>query len=122
MKKKNKINKFLFWMPRTLAMVLILFSILMSLDVFQVGMSPKQIITGFLIHNIPTLILFLVLLISWKYELVGGITFIATGILYILMVSGIGDCQTIIKTSLPISGISFIIGVAFLANWVKKEK
>lgn len=122
MKKKNKINKFLFWMPRTLAMVLILFSILMSLDVFQVGMSPKQIITGFLIHNIPTLILFLVLLISWKYELVGGITFIATGILYILMVSGIGDCQTIIKMSLPISGISFIIGVAFLANWIKKEK
>ena len=123
---RRKVNKFVYWTPRILSIIFLAFTALMSLDVFSPELNFWQTILALLIHNIPVFILFVVLLISWKYEVVGGIGFILGGILYCTLV-----LTTVIKTGfqwyylaliLQISGIAFFIGTMFLVGWFQKNK
>ena len=78
-------------------------------------------------HNIPVFILLAVLIISWKYEIVGAVVFILAGLLYIIM-RIIGSLNapnfepSIIFYSFIIAGPAFLIGVLFWMNWMKKKK
>lgn len=74
-------------------------------------------------HNIPTLILLAVLIISWKYEIVGGVVFILAGLLYIFITfRNVDNWGMALAWSIQIAGIAFVIGGFFIANWVKKIK
>ena len=44
----------------------------------------SDVFVGLFIHNIPAMILLVVLIISWKNELVGAITFVLAGIAHIV--------------------------------------
>jgi hypothetical protein len=77
-------------------------------------------------HNIPAMILLIVLIIYWRYEIAGGIAFILAGIFYIILL-----LITSLKTgfewyyllwAMQISGIAFFIGVLFLVGWKKKKR
>lgn len=120
---ENKVSKFVYWTPRILSIIFIVFLALMSLDVFTEGASFWQILGGLLMHNIPVFILLAVLIISWKYEIVGGIVFILAGILYILTVARNADnLGMALAWSTQIAGTAFVIGGFFIANWIKKRK
>jgi hypothetical protein len=120
MKRKNK--NFIFWTPRILGIVFILFLMMFSLDVFQPGLALSQIIIGLFMHNLPALFLLIILLISWKYEIVGGIVFILTGLLYTLMlITSVSFKGYIWSSILIIAGPAFLIGILFLINWFKKK-
>ena len=76
-------------------------------------------------HNIPVFILVAVLIIAWKYEIVGGIAFILSGIVYIISI-----LITALKNQfewymlswvIQIAGIAFLIGILFFVNWFKKK-
>jgi hypothetical protein len=118
----KKANGFLFWIPRILSILLIIFLALMSLDVITPGLSLWQIIVGLFMHNIPVFILLAVLLISWKYEIVGGIVFILAGLLYIFMLMGGQFGWYKVVWAIQISGVSFLIGALFLIGWFRKKK
>ena len=83
--ENKKINKFIFWTPRILSIIFILFLTLFSLDIFGNGYTFWQTVFGLFMHNIPALVLLIVTIISWKHEIVGGIVFILAGLLYITM-------------------------------------
>jgi hypothetical protein len=120
---ERKINKFLFWTPRILSIIFVAFMFLMSLDVFDAKLSVGQTLLALFMHNIPALIFLGVVIISWKREIVGGIAFILAGLLYVLLVfRGAHDWKLALAWSLQISGIAFIIGGLYLANWFKKTK
>ena len=123
--KERKVNKFIYWIPRILAIIFIIFLVTMSLDVITEEATIWEIILGMLIHNIPTLILLSVLIISWKYEIVGGIVFNLAGLFYIVMLifkfNGVTLVDILINGSI-ISGSAFLIGILFLINWFKKKK
>jgi len=118
--------KLLYWTPRILSIIFILFLALFSLDVITPTATTKEIIIGLLIHNIPVFILTTILLISWKHEIVGTIFFIFAGSLYLINI-----LITMIRTTsfewfylswiLLISGPAFLIGILFLINWKKKR-
>lgn len=96
---------------------------LFSLDIFQPGLTAWQIAIGLFMHNIPALILLIVLIISWKYEIVGGITFILAGLFYIFWLVTMSHFEWyMISWSATISGPAFLIGILFLINWFKKIK
>src|SRR3989338_3943336 len=82
---KKKINKYLYWAPRILSIMFILFLALMSLDIFEGNYWFWGTILGLFMHNIPAIILLIVLIISWKHEIVGGIAFVLGGLLYIAL-------------------------------------
>ena len=123
---EKRVGKFIYWAPRILSIIFILFLALFSLDVFEGNYGFWGTIAGLFMHNIPAIILLIVLIISWKHEIVGGMGFILAGILYIAMI-----LMNIITTgfewyyllwALQISGIAFFIGIMFLVGWFKKKK
>ena len=120
-----KVNKFIFWTPRILAILFTLFLAMFSLDIFEENYGFWGTIAGLFMHNIPTLILLVVLIISWKHEIVGGIAFILAGIFYIVMllITAIttGFKWYYLLWAVQISGIAFLIGILFLVGWKKKR-
>ena len=98
----------------------------MSLDIFEGNYGFWGTILGLFMHNIPAIVLLIVLLISWKYEIVGGIGFILAGIVYIGFI-----IARLIKTGfewyylawlIQISGVAFLIGILFLVGWFRKKE
>ncbi|HLD72516.1 MAG TPA: hypothetical protein VJA23_02940 [Candidatus Nanoarchaeia archaeon] len=118
----NKVSKSIYWTPRILSILFILFLALMSLDVLEMQLGFWGTVLGLLMHNLPALILLVVLLISWKYEIVGGIAFILAGLWYIILVFRNPFEWYFLAWVMQISGIAFLIGYLFLLNWVRKKK
>ncbi len=111
-------NKILFWTPRILTIVFILFLGLFALDAFEGDQSLIKKLGGFLIHLIPNFVLILILIVAWKHEWVGTIAFALVGITYIVMFWG----RFPLVTYLGISGPLFLIAVLFWINWLQRKK
>ncbi len=119
---EKKINKFVYWTPRILGIIFILFLMMFSLDIFESGLTVWQIAIGLFMHNIPALILLIILIISWKHEIVGGIVFNIAGLLYIFMLAMNPNFEWyMISYSIFISGPAFLVGILFMINWFKKK-
>ena len=121
----KKINRFIYWTPRILSIILVLFLTIFSGDVFEENLGFWQTILGLLIHNIPTILLAVVIWISWKYEIVGGVTFIIAGIVHMVFSVVRADVEpwyTSFAASLIIDVPAFLIGILFLIGWFKKKK
>ncbi len=73
-------TKILFWLPRFLCIIAILFISLFALDAFEPDLTFWQQIGAFLMHLIPSFILLALLLIAWKWEYIGGIIFTILGL------------------------------------------
>jgi hypothetical protein len=124
---EKRINKFLYWTPRILSIIFLLFLAMFSLDVFDGNYGFWGTLLGLFIHNIPVLILLIILIISWKHEIAGGIVFILAGLFYVVMV-----LRTVLISNphpwfmlfwpVPIAGPAFLIGILFLISWSKKRK
>ncbi len=117
----------IFWTPRIVSIAFILFLTIFSLDVFEGTSGFWQIVLALLMHNLPSIVLLIVLLISWRHEIVGGIIFILAGALYTI----ISIVRLIISSpiewymlswSLIIAGPAVFIGVLFLIGWLRKRK
>jgi hypothetical protein len=95
-----------------------------SFDVFDGKHTFWQYVAGFLIHNIPAGILLITLIISWRYEIVGGIVYIALGLLYLYMMltnpnfSFWNAMSAVAMIGLP----AVIIGILFLIGWFQRRK
>lgn len=126
-KKKKKVNNFVYWTPRILSVIFIIFLSLFSFDIFDMELGFWRTILGLFMHNLPSLILLGAVLVSWKKnEIVGGIVFILAGLFYFLMI-----LINLLKNSpeevyelfwtLIITGPALLIGILFLINWYKRK-
>lgn len=118
---KNKISKSLYWTPRILSIIFICFLSLMSLDVFGSGLNFWQTIVALFMHNLPALFLLVVLIISWKYEIVGGVGFILAGLVYIAMLTRNSFEWYMLSWAIQIAGVAFLTGILFIVGWSKKS-
>lgn len=123
MKKSGKLS---YWAPRILSIIFICFLTLFSLDVYQPGMSAGDVALGLFMHNIPSLILIILLVIAWKREIVGAVSFIVAGLFYtVLVLFNVFNSELPwyigITWSLTISGPAFLIGILYLINWRKRK-
>jgi len=120
----KEVGKFIYWTPRILSILFLCFLVLFSFDVISPELSFWQIAVGLFMHNIPVFILAIVLLISWKHEIVGGIAFILAGLLYtaLILIKAIGNQFEwyMIFWIFMIAGPAFLIGILFFVNWFKK--
>ncbi len=101
----------LYWIPRILGILAILFMMMFSLDCFGENETLKNRLICLFMHNIPALICIIVLLIAWKWELVGGIlfilVFIGAGIFFDSFTGNFGSL--IVISPFLLTGILFII-------------
>lgn len=123
---KNQTNKLIIWTPRILAILFVLFLALFSLDIFDGNYGFWGTVLGLFMHNIPSLVLLVIVVISWKYEIVGGVAFIAAGLLYIGSVAYAAITNGFewyyLAWSIQIAGPAFLVGILYLLGWRQKRK
>ena len=122
--QSKKVTKFVYWTPRILSILFLCFLALFSLDIFGNNYTFWETIVALFMHNIPVIALALLLWVSWKYEIVGAITFILAGLFYVFLLVFRQPVEWYIALtwSLTIAGPAFIIGILFLINWKRKKK
>jgi hypothetical protein len=94
-----------------MCILLVAFTLLFTFD--KEATFWKTII-DLLTHLIPTFLVILLLVLSWKWPWIGGMTFIALGIVYIIWY--VPKCQ-----SHAIDIYLFIIGILFLLDWFLRK-
>ena len=113
-KNINRGNKLITWILRVFLIALTLLFLLFSLDVFGTGRPFWEVLAGFFIHNIFTIALLIILVISWRREHFAGILLVGIGIFMIFFFGGPSGLMygTWIMIGLPI-----LIGIVFLGNY-----
>jgi len=106
-------TKILYWTPRILGILAILFMGMFSLDCFDERDSSGEKLICIFMHNIPALICIAAVIIAWKWELIGGIIFIAffiaAGIFFNTFTDNIA--------SLIVIGPFLITGILFIVHY-----
>jgi hypothetical protein len=108
-------KRLLYWTPRVLGISFAAFTGIFAVDVFQEGGPAWKVALALLIHLLPTFLVLLVLALSWRREWVGGVAFIALGVLYLLWARNRPSIGW--PAFLSIAGPLFLVGVLFLLNW-----
>ena len=114
MKTNIQGNPYLSWVLRILLIIMILFFALFSMDVFEEGKDFWEILGDFLMHNVPSFVMIIILIIAWKWEHFGGI-------LLMLGILGFGiflffRMDTFMYGTVIMLGIPFLIGALFVVN------
>ena len=110
---KTPATRFLFWTPRILCILFAGLISLFALDVFEENRGFWHTTLALLMHLIPTGILLLILALSWRWEMFGGLLFPALGAFYLVAFWG----RFHWSAYLIISGSLFLLGALFLLSW-----
>ena len=113
----------LFWAPRVLSIAFIAFLSLFALDVFGEGHGFWRTALALTMHLIPSLVLLIGLILSWRWEWVGTTLYAAAGILYAIwaVTRPISPAIKLIWI-LTIAGPAFLVAALFFANWLKRAE
>lgn len=112
---------FIYWAPRVFSLFVVALFALFSLDVFGMGNGFWETAQALFMHNIPTLILLGIVMVAWRYELVGAIGFFLGGIVYIVLTLQNKFEWYYLSWMVQFSGIAFFIGALYLIGWYKKH-
>ena len=115
---KESTKHWLFWTPRVLCILFAGFLSIFAADVFGEHYGFWKTILALVMHLIPTWIILIVLVVSWRREWVGGTLFIALGALYLIWSWG----RFHWSAYLAISGPLLLIGVLFWVNWLHRAQ
>ncbi len=105
-------RQLLFWSPRVISILFVLFISLFALDVFNDRLGFWQTCVVILIHLIPAGLLTVAIMISWHREWFLALLFIALGLYYLF------TNLRHISWVLTISGPLLFIGVLYLLSWL----
>lgn len=107
------------WAARGLTILYMLFLMLFSADVFDGNQSIWVKLGGFIIHNIPVVLLIFFMIFTWNRPVIAGILFVLFGVATVLFFQtwqqGI---QVFSVISLPI----ILTGALYLVAWYLKRK
>jgi hypothetical protein len=101
----------LLWSPRILGILMSLFLSLFALDAFSEGQPFSESLSAFAIHLLPALVLLAIVAMSWRWEWIGGITFIGLAAAYAAIARGRVDWILVISAPL------LVIGSCFFWSW-----
>jgi len=109
-------NKFIYWSPRLLSILLAAFLSIFSADVFG-QYQGWQLLLALFMHLLPEFVTLAVAIIAWRYDLVGVIFFFGAAIFYIW----ITKLEQHWSAYAIISGSAIIIAVLYFLSWRQKK-
>jgi hypothetical protein len=115
---KTPLKRLLFWSPRILCLLFAAFLSVFALDVFEEHRGFWDTAIALAMHLIPTGILLLLLVFSWRWEWIGGVLFPALGLFYLVHFWGRFHWSAYAL----ISGPLFLLGALFLLNWSRRTE
>lgn len=107
----ERLRRWLLWMPRVLAILVSSFLGLFALDAFAGGKTLGEALPDFALHLVPTLVLLAVVVLSWRWEGVGGWVFIGLSVAYAFV------ARDHVSWVLCISAPLFAAGVLYRWSW-----
>ena len=107
-------QELLYWAPRATCITCAVFISMFAMDVFGEGRDLWGTVVALSMHLIPTFIILLVLVISWRREWIGGVLFIAAAVAYVW---SIWEARFFWSAGPLIAGPLLITGILFLLNW-----
>ncbi|MFH0882034.1 MAG: hypothetical protein V2A56_03535 [bacterium] len=107
------VKKTLFWFPRVFTIVFALFLIIFSFDVFEHSANVGQLLLALLIHNIPTILILLIVYFSWRREWIAGILLPLLGLIHLVWGFGKFPFLAYLLTEGPL----YVVGALYLLNW-----
>jgi hypothetical protein len=120
-------TKVFFWLPRIVAILAILFISLFAMDSFSPDLTPGKQLLGFAIHLIPSIILLIILVVAWKWEIIGGIIFIVigAGLSPFIFSKNFQVNHSVWMSIIVILGITIpliVVGILFIISYFKRKK
>jgi hypothetical protein len=115
---KNNHKDILLWTARVISIVFALFISIFAMDVFEEGNGFWKTALALLMHLIPTFILILIIILTWRNNLLAGMLFSILGIAYIIFAWGKFDWTAYAL----IAGPLFIAGILYFLDWVQKKQ
>ena len=106
-------RKALLWAPRLLLIVFALFLVIFSFDVFEEGKGALEIAFGFVLHNIPSMMLGLLVFAAWRREWIGALACPVLAVVYIGWGWGRFPTSVYFVMTTPL----FLIAALYAANW-----
>jgi hypothetical protein len=111
-------RKILLWTPRILLIVFAFFLVIFSFDVFEAGKSATEIAIEFVIHNVPSMLLGLVVFAAWRREWVGTLVCLVLAVAYIAWARG----RFPLSVYFIIAGPLFLIAALYAVNWQLRKR
>jgi len=121
-------SRLIFLLPRIICILAIVFISIFAFDAFDPDLTIWKQIQSFAMHLIPSFVLLLILLIAWKWELIGGIIFVLIGlglspVIYIHNYHMNGSVWMSLGVISMITLPFILVGVLFmLSHWNKKKQ
>jgi cytochrome b561 len=117
----------LHWMPRIICILAILFISLFASDSFSPELTIWQQLAAFLIHLIPSFVLLALLIVSWKWEYIGGIIFTILGLglspfVFMLNYNRNNSAGMSLGIILVITFPFVLVGILFIVSHFMKKK
>ena len=109
----NSGRKILLWAPRVLLVAFALFLVIFSFDVFEQGKGAMETGIALVVHNIPSMIVGLVVFAAWRREWIGVMACLVLAIAWIVWALG----RFPLVTYFIMTGPLFIVAVLYAANW-----
>ncbi len=111
-------QELLYWSPRVLCIAFAFFTCIFALDVFGEGRGFWDVALALFMHLIPTFLIVILLVVSWRREWIGGYLFIVLAALYV--VTSLGKPFAVWWALLLMAGPLALVGVLFLINWYNR--
>lgn len=109
-------QKIIHWLPRILSFGYVLFFSLFAFDVFS-GPFSWTMILAFAVHLLPSFLLLIAIVVSWKYDLFGFFIFFGFAVGYVFMVG----FDRPWSWYAAISGPSAVVGILYLLSWRQRK-
>jgi len=114
----SRLSRVIRWAPRIASFLIIFFLTLFSFDVFSGNASFWQMLGGFLVHNLPSIVLLILLIIAWKRPIVGFISFLIFALAFTAFFVRSFISPNLFFFVLPILLIAFL----YYADWQWNKK
>jgi len=115
---QRRVRNALYWTPRIVALLFIIFLGMFSLDVFGEGYGFWGTILALLIHNIPAAILLVAIVVAWRWEWIGVVVFMGWAVWWCYW----SFPRFSVSTYVVLAGLPFVLGVLFLLNWLYRAE
>ena len=114
----NKIlRQSLFWLPRVMGIIFVLFLSIFALDIFDMGLGFWGTILGLFMHLIPSMVLAIAIGLAWHRGWVGAAAFMGWALFYLASMRGFNWTVYML-----IAGVPFGLGILFLAGWFWRDQ
>jgi hypothetical protein len=115
---ESKLDAMLHWVPRILGLLLVCFIGMFAMDVFGEGFGFWNTLLALLIHLIPALVAAAVIAVAWRWEIVGGLLYLAAAVTHaILMGARLRPADVLI-----IAGPLALVGLMFIADAIYRSR